>query len=193
MNILDIIIVVILLIGLIRGFLKGFIFEIAVLGALFLGTYAAFRFSWWLQPYVSKLIHSSPATVMYVSSFLMFLLVAVGIFFLAKLFEGLVNIAALGIFNKILGALFGLFKYAFVISVLLYFFNQLDVKRNFISADKKAESKLYYPLLKMSQVLIPLMKEMKELDKNQSSSTALTPGRTLPSKYSSSAPPPVET
>jgi membrane protein required for colicin V production len=192
-NIVDIVLAILLLTGLIRGFLKGFIYEIAVLGALFLGTYAAFRFSWFLQPYVSKWIHSNPATVVYVSSLLMFLLVAVGIFFLAKLFEGLVNIAALGIFNKIMGALFGLFKYAFVISVLLYFFNQFDVKRNFISADKKAESKLYYPLLKMSQVLIPLMKEMKELDKNQSSSTAFTPGSTLPSKYSSSAPPPVET
>ena len=162
MNILDIVLALILLIGIIRGFIKGFIFEIAVLGALFLGTYAAFRFSYFIQPWVSSTIHSSPSTVLYVSSFIMFLLVAVGIFFLAKLFEGLVSIAALGIFNKILGAVFGLLKYAFVISILLYFFNPLDVKHNYISPDKKAESKLYYPLLKMSQTVMPLLKEMKE-------------------------------
>ena len=153
MNIIDIVIAVLLLIGGIRGFLKGFIFEIAVLGALFLGTYAAFRFSGYMQPWVSRTLSANPTTVTYVSSFIMFLLVAIGVFFLAKLFEGLVNIAALGIFNKILGALFGLFKYAFVTGVLLYFFNPMDTTHHFISTDKKAESKLYYPLLKVSQIV----------------------------------------
>jgi len=162
MNVIDIILAILLLIGLVRGFIKGFIFEIAVLGALFLGTYAAFRFSYYIQPYVSKTINSSPYTVIFVSSLVMFLLVGVGIFFLAKLFEGLVNIAALGIFNKILGAIFGLLKYAFVISILLYFFNPLDAEHHYVSPDKKAESKLYYPVLKMSQALLPAMKEMKE-------------------------------
>jgi membrane protein required for colicin V production len=162
MNILDIVLALLLLIGLIRGFIKGFIFEIAILGALFLGTYAAFRFSYFIQPWVSNTIHSNPSTVLYVSSFIMFLLVTVGIFFLAKLFEGLVNIAALGIFNKILGAVFGLLKYAFIISVLLYFFNPLDSKHHYIPADKKAESKLYYPVLKMSQVLLPVLKDIKD-------------------------------
>jgi membrane protein required for colicin V production len=161
-NIIDIVITVLLLIGGIRGFLKGFIFEIAVLAVLFLGTYAAFRFSGYIQPWVSRTLDASATTVTYVSSFIMFLMVAVGVFFLAKLFEGLVNIAALGIFNKILGALFGLLKYAFVISVLLYFFNPLDTKHGFISADKKAESKLYYPLLKVSQTVLPVMKELKD-------------------------------
>jgi membrane protein required for colicin V production len=161
-NIIDIIIAVLLLIGAIRGFLKGFIFEIAVLGALFLGTYAAFRFSGYIQPWVSRTFDASASTVTYVSSLLMFLLVAVGVFFLAKLFEGLVKIAALGVFNKILGALFGIFKYAFVISVLLYFFNPVDTERHFISPDKKAESRLYYPLLKASQTVLPVMKDLKD-------------------------------
>jgi membrane protein required for colicin V production len=161
-NIIDIVISVLLLIGAIRGFLKGFIFEIAVLGALFLGTYAAFRFSGYIQPWVSRKFDASATTFTYVSSFLMFLIVAVGIFFLAKLFEGLVNIAALGVFNKILGALFGLLKYVFLISVLLYFFNPVDTEHHFISSDKKAESKLYYPLLKVSQTVLPVMKELKD-------------------------------
>jgi membrane protein required for colicin V production len=162
MNIIDIILAILLLIGTIRGFLKGFIFEIAVLGALFLGTYAAFRFSFYIQPFVSKTIDTNPATTMFVSALIMFLLVGIGIFFLAKLFEGLINIAALGIFNKILGAIFGLFKYAFVISILLYFFNPLDTEHHYISADKKAESRLYYPILKISQVLMPVVKELRE-------------------------------
>jgi membrane protein required for colicin V production len=104
----------------------------------------------------------NPRTVSYVSSFLMFLVISVGIFFLAKLFTGLINIAALGIFNKILGALFGLLKYAFIISILLYFFNQLDAKHNYIAPDKKAESHLYYPLMKMSPALLPVLNDIRK-------------------------------
>ena len=162
MNYLDITLAVLLLIGLVRGFMKGFIFEIAVIGALFLGTFAAFKLSYLLQPYVLKIGHMSPGTVNFVCSLLMFIIVGIGIFFLAKLFTGLVNMAALGVFNKILGAIFGLLKYAFILSVILYFFNQLDSKYSYLSADKKAESHLYYPLVKMAPALLPLMKETKE-------------------------------
>ncbi len=162
MNYLDIALAILLLIGLVRGFIKGFIFEIAVIGALFLGTYAAFKLSYLLQPYILKIGNMNPFTVNLVCSILMFTLVGVGIFFLAKLFTGLVTIAALGVFNKILGAIFGLLKYAFIISVILYFFNQLDVKHHYLSSDTKAESHLYYPVLKMSPALLPVMKEMKD-------------------------------
>lgn len=162
MNYPDIALAILLLIGLVRGFIKGFIFEIAVIGALFLGTYAAFKMSGLLQPYVLMVGNFSPFTVNLICSILMFTLICVGIFFLAKLFTGLVNIAALGVFNKILGAIFGLLKYAFITSVILYFFNLLDVKHHYLSSDTKAESRLYYPVLKMAPALLPLMKEMKD-------------------------------
>ncbi len=162
MNYIDIALAILLLIGLVRGFIKGFIFEIAVIGALFLGTYAAFKLSGLLQPWILKIGNFSPFTVNMICSILMFTLICVGLFFLAKLFTGLVNIAALGIFNKILGAIFGLLKYAFITSVILYFFNLLDVRNHYLSSDTKAESHLFYPVLKMAPALLPLMKEMKD-------------------------------
>ena len=162
MNYIDIALAILLLIGLVRGFMKGFIFEIAVVGALFLGTYAAFKLSYLLQPWILKMGNMNPFTVNLVCSILMFTLICVGLFFLAKLFTGLINMAALGIFNKILGAIFGLLKYAFIISVLLYFFNMLDARHHILSSDTKAESRLFYPVAKMSPALLPLMKEMKD-------------------------------
>lgn len=162
MNYLDIVLAILLVVGLVRGFMKGFIFEIAVVGALFLGTYAAFKLSYLLQPYVLKIADMNPFTVNLVCSILMFALVATGLFFLAKLFTGLVDMAALGVFNKILGAVFGLLKVAFITSVIIYFFNLLDKKNSLISADTKAESYLYYPVMKMAPALLPLMKEIKE-------------------------------
>jgi len=161
MNYIDIVLALLLITGLVRGFLKGFVFEIAILSCFFLGSYAAFHFAYLLQPHLLKIGKMNAHTVSYVSSFLMFVIVSVGIFFLAKLFTGLINIAALGIFNKILGALFGLFKYAFIISILIYFFNPLDAKHNYIAPDKKAESHLYYPLMKLSPALLPVMNDIR--------------------------------
>lgn len=162
MNYIDIILSIFLVTGLIRGFMKGFVFEIAILGALFLGTYAAFHFAYLAQPYLLKMGKMNSDTVSFISFLVMFLAVGVGIFFLAKLFEGLIKITALGIFNKIAGAVFGLLKYAFIISIVLYFFNRLDTKHHYISADKKAESHLYYPLLKLSPALLPVMSDIKK-------------------------------
>lgn len=162
MNYLDILLALLLLTGLVRGFIKGFIFEVAVLGALFLGLYLAFKFADLANPYVLKVISVNAQTLHTVSFFVMFLAVGVGVFFLAKLFEGLVKIAALGMFNKIAGAIFGMLKYALVISVTLYFFNKADTKYNWISPDKKAESHLYYPLMKIAPVVLPVIQSTKE-------------------------------
>ena len=168
MNYIDIILSILLLTGMVRGFLKGFVYEIAVFGALFLGVYAAFKFSHLITPWLSKAGDFSQSTVGFAASFIMFLLVVAGIVFLAKLFTGLADMAALGIFNKILGAMFGLTKHILILSVLIYFFNQLDSKRHFISSDKKAESKIYYPLMKIAPAIFPVMKELKiELTGNE--------------------------
>jgi len=160
MNYIDIVLILLLVTGLVRGLMKGFIFEVAILGAFFLGMFAAFKLAYLMTPYLMKTGLSTSSSG-YVSSLLMFILVMAGIYFLAKLFEGLVKIAALGIFNKIGGAIFGLIKYAFIISLVLYFFNQLDAKHQYLSPDKKAESYLYYPILKIAPALLPVLTEIK--------------------------------
>ncbi|HNS12158.1 MAG TPA: CvpA family protein [Bacteroidia bacterium] len=158
---LDLFLAVILLIGLIRGFLKGFIFEVAILGVLFLGFWAGFKFAAYANPYVLKVISPDPKTLYYISSFVMFLLISFGVILLAKLFTGLVNIAALGIFNKIAGAVFGFFKHALILSIVIFYFNKLDTKYKWLDPDTKAESHLYYPLAKIAPVVLPVMEGLK--------------------------------
>jgi len=65
----------------------------------------------------------------------------------------LIGIAALGIFNKLLGALFGFGKYLLITSVALYFFHKADAKFHWLKADTKAESVLYYRVLKVAPAL----------------------------------------
>lgn len=159
---LDIILATLLIIGIIRGFLKGFIFEVAILGVFFLGMWAGFKFAGFATPYVLKVIKPDPQTLYYISSFVMFLVISTGVILLAKLFTGLVNMAALGIFNKLGGAILGGLKYALVLSIIIFYFNKLDTKYKWLSPDIKAESYLYYPLAKISPIVLPVIEGAKE-------------------------------
>lgn len=150
MSLLDIILSVLLLTGIIRGFINGFIHEIAVLGILFIGYFFGFKLAGIAAGYLNEVIHVNPVTLHLVSIVVAWIAISTGIFFLAKLFEKLINITALGIFNKIAGAVFGGLKYAFVISLFLFFLNKLDIQLSWFNSDVRAESFLYYKILKMS-------------------------------------------
>lgn len=159
MNWIDLILGIILLIGLIRGFLNGFVYEIAHLGAFFLGCYAAFKLSDKVVPSVSRMLEADPSTVRYLSFFLVFLAVWIGVILLGKLFDGLVSVALLGIFNKFAGAVFGLLKYLVVTSVLVFFFHKADTRYRWISPDTKAASHLYYPVLHTATDVLPILEQ----------------------------------
>ncbi len=159
MTTIDIILTALLLIGLIRGFIKGFIFEIAVLGIIFVLYFFGFKIADFLAGFLEKHMDAGSTTIHYASFFVAWIGVSIGIFFIAKLLEGLVNIVALGIFNKIAGALFGAMKYAFMISVFLFFANKVDVATSWWSPDKKAESYLYYPILKIAPSIFSVLKK----------------------------------
>ena len=158
MNSLDIAISIILLIGLIRGFIKGFIFEIAVLGSLVVCYFLGFKFATIVAGFLGKVISVNAGTLHYTSLLLAWIGISIGIFFLARLFEGLVKIAALGIFNKIAGSVFGGLKYAFLLSLFFYFFNRINFTTAWLNTDSKAESIFYYPLLHLATIVFSTLK-----------------------------------
>jgi membrane protein required for colicin V production len=147
---LDIILSILLLLGLVRGFTNGFIHEIAVLGTMFVCYFFGFKIASIAAVYLNKLITVDPSTMRIASLFVAWIGISIGIFFLAKLFESLIKITALGIFNKIAGAIFGLIKYALVISLMLYFLNKVSFDAKWINTDAKAKSYLYYKVLKLA-------------------------------------------
>jgi membrane protein required for colicin V production len=159
MNYLDLIIGVVIVAGIIRGFIKGFIYEIAVLSCLFLGYYLGFKFADTVSVYLKSVFKTSGTTLHYLSFFTIWLAVSVGIFFLAKLFEGLISITALGVFNKIAGAVFSGVKFILICGVLILFFNRMDSKYNWLDPDKKAASKFYYPVLNFAKNLLPVLEK----------------------------------
>jgi membrane protein required for colicin V production len=155
MNGLDIFFLVLLGAGLIRGLIKGFIHMAAALLALVLGTILALKLSGTAQEYIQGKVDVSASWLPIVSFAVVFLLVALAIFLLAFLLDKLAKAVALGLINRILGALFGLAMNAMIISVILVILNTIDEHKPFLPKEKIAQSKLYQPLSKLTPSLFP--------------------------------------
>ena len=158
MNYIDLIITILLLIGIIRGFIKGFIYEIAVLGSLIVCYFLGFKLAVIVAKFLGKIISINSAALHFISLLIAWIGISVAIFFLARLFEGLVKIVALGLFNKIAGAIFGGLKYVILLSLFFFFFNRINFNTSWLNTNTKAESFFYYPMLRMSTAIFSSLK-----------------------------------
>jgi membrane protein required for colicin V production len=163
MNYLDIIIAVPLLWGAYRGFMRGLVFEIAMLIGLVLGIYLAFKFSVLFEGVTAKYITSSESFLPYVSFLLVFALVVLIMILLAKLLERILKVGKLDTVNKVAGSVFGLIKYALVVSIVLSLFRPVDDRLHVLKKGIKEESFFYQPILKISQYIFPAINEVKEV------------------------------
>jgi len=161
MNFFDIIFIIPLLWGAYKGFSKGFVLEIASFVALGLGVWGGLKFSYVSAEYLSKLFNISNNLMPIISFSLTFILIVVAVFLLAKLLQGVLKKAALGFVNKLFGLIFGTLKFAFILSIVLNLINVFNNEIEFISNEKKEASLLYQPIEKLSQLLIPGIKDLK--------------------------------
>ena len=90
-----------------------------------------------------------------------------GIFFLAKLLEGLIGIAALGIFNKLLGALFGFGKVPAHHQRGPLLFHKADAKFHWLKADTKGGVGLWLPGVEGSAGAVEVGTRGRDRDRGQ--------------------------
>lgn len=161
MNTIDIVILIPLLLGFVFGLSKGFIREIISLAVIFIGIYG----SKWLSPIASSMltgVFSVSETVAKPLSFVVvFIAIALFMMFLARSLDKLVENISLGGLNKLLGGLFGMLKYALIISISTNVFQVLDSKINIINTETKANSILYKPMLQLAPQLWEEVKGIK--------------------------------
>lgn len=155
MNYFDIIIIIPLLWGAFKGFKKGLIIEVASLVALFLGVWGGVKFSSVSAKYLSEMFDISEKIMPLISFAVTFILIVIAVFALAKLLQKFIKMVALGLVNKITGAIFGLLKFALIISVILNLVNNVNAEVNFIAPEMKSSSLLYEPVSKIALILIP--------------------------------------
>lgn len=154
---LDAIIGVALAWALFRGFQKGFIVKIASLIALVAGTFAGFHGSEGLANWLNNEVNWSETSVQLTAFILTFILVVIGVHFLAKLIEKIADLTALGLINRLVGMALGAFQMVLLLSIATFALDGVFGERNWLPAGAAEESVLYPSVETAVEWIIPEM------------------------------------
>ena len=157
MNTLDLCILAFLSIGAVLGWRKGLIMELFTFGSLLAGVYFAFHFSDTITQYFVA-DKNEGVLVAFLSFLIVFILVVVLVRFLGKLFEKFVAFVWLSIFNKIFGALVGVFKWGLLAGCALLLLGPLDPKNEAVPVLAKESSVLYPHVMGYTTTIVPGIK-----------------------------------
>ncbi len=167
MNTVDIIILVVLLFGLIKGYIKGLFIEITSLVGLILGIYGAIHFSYFLSNILESRVDWDASMIQIVAFGGTFLIILLALVFLGKALTKIAETASLGVFNKMLGAIFGLLKYALILSIVFIVYDQINGSLKFVNKGKVNQSTLYDPVKNLAPSLFPKLVKVVEEVKNK--------------------------
>lgn len=154
MNYIDIVLGGLLIFGLIRGIKNGLFVELASLISFFIGIYIAVKFSYVIGRFIGD---SKTAKV--AAFVIMLIAVVIGIHFLAKVFSKITNFVFLGWLNRFGGAVFAVLKTALLLGIILSLFQKLNIECGIISKETQDESIFFSPIMKISEVLLPVLND----------------------------------
>jgi len=156
---IDIIILVPVLFGLYKGFTKGLILSLATLIGLFLGVYGGLKFSHIASKY---LVENFEIDIPLVAFGITFLVIIIAVYLLGQLLSKFASALSLGLFNNIAGAIFGALKTILILSVLLFFFENINQTFHFIPNEVIESSILYGFLKDIMDMVFPYFEELKK-------------------------------
>ena len=155
MNWLDWLLLGILAWAAIQGFQRGFIIELASLVALVAGIWAAVHFS---DRFAGAVGIDAENTAL--AFLLTFLAVLLGVHLLARFLTTLIDIAQLGVPNKLAGIALGVLRSAFGLSVALNLL--VGYTEGAMPADAaREESRMYAPVRAFAPIIVPVLGETK--------------------------------
>lgn len=155
MGILDIALLVLLILGLVRGFKRGFFVELASLVALIAGVYGAFHFSNYAVTFFEERVDWDENTINIVAFVSTFIIIVLVIALAGKALTKIADFAMLGLFNKILGAIFSGLKVAVILSVVLIVLEKMNANILFVKEQDKEASVLYKPIKSIVPTIFP--------------------------------------
>lgn len=126
-----------------NGFRKGLIIKVASIVALVLGIYAGFHFSSFAADLLNQQFDWSTRTTEVGAFGLTFLGVVLGVHFIAKLVEKIVDLTALSMLNKLGGLALGLVQTLFLLSALTYALDGVFGPRQWLPEAQVEQSVLY--------------------------------------------------
>jgi membrane protein required for colicin V production len=159
MNYLDIVLAIFLVSGLINGIKNGFFVELASLVSMLLGIYVAIKCSYLMKAYLEHHVSWNPKTIQVAAFALTFILVVIGVSLLARFFTSVANFASLGLYNKLLGGIFGILRTVLMLSIVLNLLQKINFDHTFVDQETMDESQLYHPVQEVSKSIYPAIED----------------------------------
>lgn len=138
---LDIILIVIFVIGMSSGYSKGFLLTFFSLLAIFLGILAGFKLMGAAMLMLNDYYKIDEKILPYAAFGLVFVVVLILVNAVGDMLKSTLDKTILGGFDKIAGAAVGLFKTAFMVSVVFWILDSMD----FIFFHRFTEHSFLYP------------------------------------------------
>ncbi|MBZ9652622.1 CvpA family protein [Psychroflexus montanilacus] len=160
MNVVDIILGILLLLGFIRGFQKGFIVELAGIVALLAGIFGGLEYGYIAEAYLEKWTDWSTSNIEIAGFFIIFIGIVVLVSIIAKVLTTIVHSIALGLINRIFGAVFGFIKTALFLFILLLIFDYINGDGRFVSQAKLEDSFVVNTIRELSSTLLPSLEDL---------------------------------
>ena len=160
METLDIILLVCFVPAIITGISKGLIEQPVSLASLFVGVWAAFRFSTLIAQWLNTFLQVDQKIVNIAAFALTVILAVLLLTLLGKLITKTLKLAALGWANRLLGLVFALLKAALIIGLLIFIFDPINAKFNLVKPEILDGSVIYTTLHDLSMKVFPYLKEL---------------------------------
>lgn len=140
---IDVILLILLGVGAYSGYKKGLFIGILSIIAFFFGLLVAFRFMHMGAAMLAERVESLTFMLPFISFLIIFFVVTAVIRILAYLVKQALNLTILGTFDSFAGMVLGVFKWAMMISLLLWVAHAFDFK----IPDRFMEGTVLYPIL----------------------------------------------
>lgn len=141
-----------------QDFRKGFVDSLFSVIALLVGAWCALPFS----PIIQKILPPTTETRYLITLVLSFLICITAVFLIGRLFKISLNFMLPDIFDRLLGAAFGVLKVMFCAGILCYCISAVDKDGQLLGEEKKAESVMFAPCEKTAEFLLPKILDFKE-------------------------------
>lgn len=127
MSKVDIILAVIFLIGAYSGYKDGFLMSLFSILAIILGVLGGFKLMGIAMIYLQDHFHADKSTLPYISFFVVFIIIVVVVILIGRILKSALDKTLLGTMDKSLGACLGIFKMAFLISIIIWIADSLKL------------------------------------------------------------------
>ncbi|ABQ03805.1 CvpA family protein [Flavobacterium johnsoniae] len=172
MSFFDIIVAALLGYSLYKGIKNGLFVEVASFISLLLGIYLAIKFSSLMSEMISKHVSWNPTNIQITAFILTFILVVIGVYFLAKILTGIADFAMLGWMNKLGGGFFRVLKTILILSIFIALFEKINFNNTFAKKETLDNTIFYNPVKKVAAFVYPSIEKWYDTFKKEHSEKA---------------------